>query len=177
MNAPASHRRLVTRMLLVAGGMFGFGFALVPLYDALCRLTGLNGRGSGTAVPGGSVWKPDLQRTVWLELLATRNTREPWTFAPAVERLAVHPGAFYSTHFLAHNPVAAPRQVQAVANVTPGLAAPYLHKTDCFCFRRQVFAPHETREMGVRFVLDPGLPAEVQTLSLAYSLFDVPGGA
>lgn len=167
------HGPLVVRILLVAVAMFGFGFALVPLYNVFCQVTGFNGTTGG---PAKAQFRPEPGRTVWVELLANVNTQAPWSFRPAVTRMAVHPGELYTTRFLARNPTAAPRTVQAVSSVAPGLAAPYLTKIECFCFRRQDFAGHEARELPLRFALDPALPAEVGTLSLAYTLFDVPGG-
>ena len=88
--------------------------------------------------------------------------------------MAVHPGVFYTATYFAENPTGQPHTAQAIPNVAPGLAAPYLHKTECFCFHRQDFAPHEGREMPLRFTIDPALPPDVKTLSLAYILFDIP---
>lgn len=174
MTGPDANRRLVTRMLLLCAGMFGFGFTLVPLYDAFCQATGFNGR-SGGRVPANLVYAPDAARTVWLELVTTVNTTAPWDFAPAVPRMALHPGVPYNALFRARNPTGEARNVQAIASVAPGRAAAFLHKTECFCFTQQAFEPHQARDLPVSFVLDPGLPADVHTLSLAYSLFDVGG--
>ncbi len=170
-----SHRRLVWRILLLAVAMFGFGFALVPLYNVFCQATGFNGKPGRTAaaeVP----YRPDAERTVWVELLANVNTSASWSFRPTVTRMAVHPGAYYTTSYKARNPTAEQLAVQAVASVAPGAAARYLHKTECFCFRRQGFAAHEERDLPLRFTIDPAIPPEIGTLTLAYSLFDVPGG-
>jgi hypothetical protein len=87
-----------------------------------------------------------------------------------------HPEAFYTIRYFAENPTGQPHTVQAVPSVAPGVGALYLRKTECFCFRRQTFGPHEGREMPVRFTIDPALPREIHTLSLAYTLFDIPGG-
>jgi cytochrome c oxidase assembly protein subunit 11 len=169
-----THTPLLRRLLLLATAMFGFGFALVPLYNAFCQATGFNGTSAGGPVT--VAFRPEPERTVWVELLANANTQAPWSFRPVVDRIAVHPGQLYTTRFLAENPTAARHTVQAVSSVTPGVAAPYLKKVECFCFRRQPFAGHEARELPLRFALDPALPPEIGTLSLAYTLFDVPGG-
>jgi cytochrome c oxidase assembly protein subunit 11 len=167
------HGPLVGRISLLAVVMFGFGFALVPLYNVFCQVTGLNGKTGG---PASVAFRPEPERTVWVELLVTVNTQAPWSFRPAVTRIAVHPGELYTTRFLAQNPTGEAHTVQAVPSVAPGAAAPYLKKVECFCFTRQAFAGHEARELPLRFALDPALPPEVGTLSLAYTLFDVPGG-
>jgi cytochrome c oxidase assembly protein subunit 11 len=174
MSTTPANRRLAGRILLVSAAMFGFGFALVPLYDVFCRVTGLNGK-TGGPVAAEVAFQPDQKRIVWVEFLANVNTQAPWTFRPQVIRMAVHPGAFYTTRYRARNPTSATHTVQAVPSVAPGLAARYLKKSECFCFRQQSFASHEERELPLRFALDPALPPEVETLSLAYTLFDAPG--
>jgi cytochrome c oxidase assembly protein subunit 11 len=171
----STNRSLVTRLLVLTVAMFGFGFALVPLYNVFCQVTGFNGKTSGKAA-AEVAYNPAPDRTVWIEFLANVNTAAPWSFSPVVTRMAVHPGTYYSTRFLARNPTTGGHTVQAIASVAPGLAARYLHKTECFCFRRQAFAAKEERELPLRFTIDPALPPEVGTLSLAYTLFDVPGG-
>ena len=114
------HGPLVGRMLLLAVVMFGFGFALVPLYNVFCQVTGLNGKTGG---PASVAFRPEPERTVWVELLANVNTQAPWSFRPAVTRIAVHPGELYTTRFLAENPSAEAHTVQAVPSVAPGVAA------------------------------------------------------
>jgi cytochrome c oxidase assembly protein subunit 11 len=158
-------------MLLVAGAMFGFGFALAPLYEVFCRIAGINGKTAGRAETGAL--RLDLKRLVTVELLAyAPGGLAAWGFRPAQARVRLHPGRTHVTRYLARNPSPVPRAVRAIPSVAPGLAAAHLHKSECFCFARQVFAPGEERALHLAFALDPELPAEIGTLSLAYTLFE-----
>lgn len=165
-----ANRRLATLMLLVVAAMFGFGFALVPLYDLFCDITGLNGK---TAVSSAAALRTreDTGRLVTVELLANPGEAGGWDFRPTRTHMRVHPGRAYGTAFLARNPSNRPQVVRAVPSVAPGAAARHLLKTECFCFTRQRFAPAEEREMPLRFTVDPALPEEIGTLSLAYTLY------
>lgn len=167
-------RRHFLRLSGVTLAMFGFGFALVPLYGLLCDLTGFNGRSVGMLVPAADVAeRVDESRTVTVEFLTTVNGGRPWRFAAETPRLQVHPGKLYSVNFVAHNPQDRAVVAQAVPSVAPWNAANYLKKTECFCFRQQPFAPGEEKTMPMRFILDPELPAAVDTVTLSYTFFDV----
>ena len=157
----------------VAVAMFGFGFALVPLYSVVCDLVGFNGRAAGTVSAAEVVEQVDESRTVTIEFLTTVNGGQPWVFAPETQRLSVHPGKLYTVNFSAANPHDAEAVAQAVPSVVPWNAAKYLHKTECFCFRQQTFAAGEHKQMPVRFMLDRDLPADVQVVTLSYTFFDV----
>jgi cytochrome c oxidase assembly protein subunit 11 len=164
-------RLTLRRLLLVVVGMFSFVFALVPLYDVLCDLTGLNGKTRNEreqVVDSG----PDLSRTVTVEFLASVNESMPWDFHPSVTRMTVHPGEVHQTSFYARNRTAGAMTGQAIPSVTPGLAALHFKKTECFCFTEQEFAPGEGREMPLTFMVDRGLPEDITTLTLAYTFFD-----
>jgi cytochrome c oxidase assembly protein subunit 11 len=166
-----ANRRLTKRLLLVTMAMFGFGFLLVPLYEALCEVTGLNGKTDSRAAvvePGMIV---DESRTVTVEFVASLNTGAPWEFAPQVTRMTVHPGQFYQTQFHAQNLTGQMLAGQAIPSVTPGLAARHFQKIECFCFTRQVFQPGEGRDMPVIFRLDPDLAPDVRTVTLSYTFF------
>ncbi len=169
-SVSVANRRLVKRLLLITVAMFGFGFAMVPMYDVLCAITGLNGKTGGrvAAVESRAV---DEARTVTVEFVASLNVGAPWEFTPQVNRMQVHPGQYYQTHYLARN---LPRHAlvgQAVPSVTPGLAAQHFQKIECFCFTRQKFQPEEGREMPVVFRIDPSLPPDVHTITLSYTFF------
>lgn len=172
-NLKQANKRLAGRMLLVAVAMFGFGFALVPLYNVFCNATGLNGKSANDNEPAQvHAHETRLEdRLVTVEFLSNPGTTSGWNFRPAITKLRVHPGQLYSTRYLAHNPTKRPMIVRAVPSVAPGVAALYLQKTECFCFTRQVFAPGEKRELPLRFMIDPHVPPEVGTLSLAYTLY------
>ncbi len=167
-----ANRRLLRWLLLVVVSMFGFGFAMVPLYDVLCSITGLNGKTSNKAVAAiqGEV---DNSRTITVEFVANVNESAPWEFRPKVAKMEIHPGEFYRTSFFAQNLTGAPLIGQAIPSVTPGPAASHFQKVECFCFARQDFKPHEGKEMPVVFRLDPTVAADISTVTLSYTFFKV----
>jgi cytochrome c oxidase assembly protein subunit 11 len=171
--AEGGRKRHVLRLAGVTAAMFAFGFALVPLYGALCDLTGFNGSTSDLVLASDVQERPDLARRVTVEFMTTVNGGQSWGFAPDVQRLEVHPGQLYTVNFTAQNPHDRAVVAQAVPSVTPWNAAKHLKKTECFCFRQQPFAAGEAKHMPVRFMLDPELPADVDTVTLAYTFFDV----
>lgn len=158
---------------LLVLGMFGFGFAMVPLYEVICELTGLNGRSNSIVNQAESVdSQVDKERLVTVEFVTTVNDSAAWEFKPVTRRVQVHPGELKSVEFVARN--TSPKAVigQAVPSVSPFAAARYLQKTECFCFEQQPFAADEERMLPLLFVIDPQLPAHVETVTLAYTFFD-----
>ena len=151
--ADSSNARLVKRLLLAVTAMFGFGFAMVPLYNVFCDLTGLNGKVGGRVEAVGV--EADLNRTVMVEFVANLNQTMPWEFRPEVSRMEVHPGKVYRTSFYAQNRTDRIMVGQAIPSVTPGTAAQHFKKTECFCFTEQQFAAGEGRDMPVMFMVDP----------------------
>ena len=149
--------------------MFAFGFALVPLYDVFCAVTGFGGKTASAAV--AVVEDPDPSRTVRVEFLASVARGTPFTLEPEVSHMEVHPGQLYETHFRAQNLTGSTRKAQAVPSVAPGPAARYFNKAECFCFTSQEFAPNEELELKVAFVVANELPEHVDTLSLSYTYF------
>jgi cytochrome c oxidase assembly protein subunit 11 len=169
-----ANRRLVKRLLIAVVGMFGFGFALVPLYNVFCDITGLNGKTRNEAVAAVD-GEADKSRMVTVEFVASVNQSAPWQFAPTVAKMKVHPGEFYQTSFSAENLTDQALVGQAVPSVSPGLAAQHFQKIECFCFSRQDFKPHENKDMPVVFRLDPNLSPNVSTVTLSYTFFKVEG--
>ena len=168
------NRRSFTRVAMVAVAMFGFGYLLVPLYDVFCEITGLNGKtGRVDEAEIVSRYEPDLSRTITVQFVANNNIGMPWEFGPVVTSMQVHPGKVYQTSFTAHNPTAQNMIGQAVPSVAPRKASRYFNKTECFCFDQQPLAAGETKDMPLRFIVDPNLPGDVKTLTLAYTVFDV----
>lgn len=173
MGLANGNRRLVGQLVLAVAGMFAFGFALVPLYGMLCNLTGLNGKSETLLVAAEDIdYKVDADRTVKVQFLTTVHAGMPWAFDARQQAVTVHPGKLTTVRFVATNNANRRMVGQAVPSVRPAEAAGYLHKTQCFCFSRQPFAAHQTRVMPVRFVIDPALPAHVDTISLSYTFFD-----
>lgn len=166
------HRTLVSKLLLMACLMFGFGFALVPLYDVFCEVTGINGKTASTpaTVLADGV---DTSREITIEFLARPNNDMPWIFKPEIRRMTVHPGEVHVMNYLAENPTAQLIVGQAVPSVSPGQAALYLHKIECFCFTQQKLAAGKNMLMPVQFYVDPALPAQFSTITLNYTLYDV----
>lgn len=171
----AGNRFHVLRLAGTVAAMFVFGFALVPLYDVLCDVTGLNGRSSNSfaASEAAEPARVDSSRTVTVEILTTVNSGAPWDFDAVTEQLELHPGEFVTARVLAANQEQRAKTVQAVPSVLPYKAARYVHKTACFCFDQQAFTAGQSREMPVVFTIDPELPAEVDTVTLSYTLFEL----
>jgi cytochrome c oxidase assembly protein subunit 11 len=171
MNESLSTRRLVIRLLLVVVGMFGFGFALVPIYDVMCQAFGINGKTAGAYEAGQQ--STDESRQVRVQFLATNAAEMVWELRPLADEVTVHPGQSAEMVYVAYNPTDKPMNAQAIPSVAPSKAAAYFHKTECFCFTQQVLQPGERIEMPVRFIVDRDLPADVRHLTLAYTLFDI----
>jgi cytochrome c oxidase assembly protein subunit 11 len=157
-------------LVLTTVAMFGFGYALVPLYDLICEITGLNGKTGQVEVT--ELTGVDESRTVRVQFVASVNNSGPWEFAPNDVTLDVHPGAVYTTSYRAKNRTDTRLVGQAVPSVVPREASLYLNKTECFCFTRQVFEAGEERDMPVRFVVDRKLPAHVESVVLSYTFFE-----
>lgn len=154
--------------------MFGFGFALGPLYSALCKLTGINGKLSGMAADAAQLpLQVDESRSVKVLFVTTVNGGRPWEFRAEQDELTVHPGQLATVNFYAKNTEGRDLVAQAVPNVAPWDAARHLKKTECFCFNNQAFKAGESKQMPVRFMIDPELPSDVDTVTLSYTFFDV----
>ena len=172
MSSGPGNRLLVGKLLLLTLGMFAFGYALVPLYDVFCEITGIGDRTGGATVASSLPAEVDLDRLIDVEFVASVNgAGGPWEFRPAVSRLQVHPGKLYKTTFFARNLTGSPLVGQAVPSVTPGQANKYLQKTECFCFTEQRFDSGEARDMPVVFFIDPELPEHLDTVTLSYTFF------
>lgn len=169
-------RKLLIFLTLIVLGMFAFGFALVPIYNSLCKTLGINGKTNPQAIAYDvSKAKIDSQREVLVEFVATNNSGVPWEFYPKVKKIKVHPGEIVKLAFYAENKSGHRMTVQAIPSVTPGIAAKYLKKTECFCFTQQTLNEHEAMDMPLLFHLDTALPENVKTVTLSYTLFDVTG--
>ena len=166
------NRRLSTRLAIVALGMFGFGFALVPFYNEICAALGVNSLVERSELPKNT--QIDASRTVTIEF--DSNTRDlPWRFKPVVNYVTVHPGEVTTVEYEVINVRGSAVTGQAVPSYGPAMAAEYFHKVECFCFQQQTLAAGETRRMPVTFVVDPKLPRDVGTISLSYTFFEVAG--
>jgi cytochrome c oxidase assembly protein subunit 11 len=149
--------------------MFGFAFAMVPLYDILCEITGFNGT-TGT-VDSEQQYEVDEDRLVEVSFFASTMPGFPVQFGPKVTSMDVVPGKFYTTSYIAKNNTDFEVIGQAVPSVAPTDAALYFKKLECFCFTRQVFKPHEEVEMTLRFVIEPEMDMNIQDVSLSYNFY------
>jgi len=164
--------RLAGRLLLMAAGSFAFGYALVPLYDVFCEVTGIGSRDRLTQAAVVDTAGPDLSRTVVVEFVSSTPGTGDWEFHPNVPSMEIHPGQLYETTYHARNVSGREIVGQAVPSVSPARAARHFQKTECFCFTPQHFDAGEGRDMPVRFIVDRDLPAGVDRVTLSYSFFD-----
>lgn len=168
-----SIRKTVTRLGLIALGMFCFGWALIPLYDLLCDITGLNGKTGGQYTYDAAMVQPDKSRLLKINFLTNTNAGMVWEFRSEKGGVRVHPGELKTVNFIVRNPTDKVMVGQAIPSVSPGRAAEHFHKTECFCFEQQVLQPGEELLMPMRFLVGPELPKNVETISLSYALFDI----
>jgi cytochrome c oxidase assembly protein subunit 11 len=166
-----ANRKLVKALLIMTAGSFAFGWALVPLYDVLCKAAGI---GNAEAKAGKAVVQEavDPNREVTIEFMTEPASVGSFDFRPKVASMRVHPGKLYDTVFYAKNLTNVASVAQAVPSISPTGTAKYFHKTECFCFSPQKFAAGEGRDLAVRFIVDPGLPGTVDKLTLAYTIYD-----
>jgi cytochrome c oxidase assembly protein subunit 11 len=177
MNGPVrkENRKLITQLLVMAVVMFGFGWALIPLYDVFCEVTGFGGRTNTKAFVPAASMQVDESRLVTVQFVSNVAQDGEWEFRPQVATMRVHPGKMYTTHYVARNLRDFDTAGQAVPSVSPGNAARYFQKVECFCFTRQDFEGHELKDMPVVFMVDPELPAHIGTVTLGYTFFDARG--
>ena len=176
-NLGALNKQILLKLLFLAVLMFGFGYALVPLYKALCEVTGINVvtsknnygvRAYGASKPGNS--QVDYSRTITIEF--DSNSRGPFAFKPVKNFLEVHPGEMHEIVYEVVNTLARPVAAQAIPSYAPKTATEFFTKIECFCFQEQALTPHQIRQMPVVFIVDPNLPKDVKTITLSYTFFE-----
>ena len=177
-NAPSTKNKQ-RKLGVILGGvvfvMFGFAFAMVPLYQLVCSVTGINSisTNSGRAsIEDYQFQTADEQRTVIVEFDVTLNKDIPFTVNPSIKRIEVHPGEMITTSYVVNNLSADTIVTQAVPGITPWQATAYFHKTECFCFSQQTLAGKEEKEMGLQFMVDADLPEDIKVLTLSYTFMD-----
>ncbi|MGN2391084.1 cytochrome c oxidase assembly protein [Pelomicrobium sp. G1] len=172
MSTAQANRVLVRKLVVIAIAMFGFGFALVPLYEVFCEVTGIRDVGRPDQVVNTQV---DTSRIVTVELDTNVRGDVPWRFASLERRVRVHPGELVQVTFELSNPTDMTVAAQAIPSYGPQLAVQHVKKLECFCFSRQRLQPGETRKLPTVFVIDPALPADVNTVTLSFTLFTIEG--
>ena len=174
MSQAAENRRMLVKLTVIAVGMFGFGFALVPFYKAICDVTGLNNLLRADRAPVNT--QVDPTRTVVFEFDANAHGAA-WRFTPVQRSVKVHPGEMVVVEYEIANRSDVAIVGQAIPSYGPKAAAEYVRKLECFCFRQQRLEPGEVRRMPVQFVLDGSLPRDVNTITLSYTYFEVNAAA
>ena len=174
MDSQARKKLVIPLLTGLAVLMFGFGFALVPLYDLLCDALGINGKTDQVAM----LYDPesvtvDRSRSVSLRLVVVNNEKMLWRMESAKRKLSVHPGQVYQLSYSIENPTDHAMVAQAVPSVTPSSGAQYVKKIQCFCFDSMRLESKEQTEVKVVFYIDPELPSDIESLALSYTLFDV----
>ncbi|MCL9773692.1 cytochrome c oxidase assembly protein [Vibrio methylphosphonaticus] len=153
--------------------MFGFGFALVPLYDVMCDVLGINGKTNSVSVVQPVGMQVDTSRTVRIEFMSHINPDMPWAFTPEKVSMDVHPGQVIQTAYIATNNATQSLVGQAVPSVSPGTGAAYFNKIECFCFNQQPLEANAQAEMPLIFYIEPDVPESIHTLTLSYTLFNI----
>ena len=164
------NRKLLASLLVVVVGAFGFGYALVPLYDVFCEITGFGGRTNTETVAVAE--RPDYSREIRVEFMTTVNSYAPFEFAADADSMTVTPGKMYFATFTAKNMTGDDKVAHAVPSVAPTSAAEHFVKIECFCFNSQEFVAGEEKAMPLQFIVDPDLPEYVDTITLGYTFFD-----
>jgi cytochrome c oxidase assembly protein subunit 11 len=179
MNLRRENVRMVGKLVVVAAGMFAFGYALVPIYKTICEMTGINILALGERdIPGAKVKLPantqvDTSRTITVEFDA--NARGPWSFAPATRSLQVHPGELTTVMYEFQNTQNRRMSAQAIPSYAPYQASAHFNKLECFCFNQYTLEPGEKKSWPVVFVIDSKLSKDVTTITLSYTFFEVGG--
>lgn len=177
MSLRTENVKMVSKLAVVAAGMFGFGYALVPIYKHICEFTGINILALGERdIRGGRATLPvnsqvDLSRTITVEFDA--NARGPWSFRPAKRSLQVHPGELATVMYEFQNVQDRRMSAQAIPSYAPRQASAHFNKLECFCFNEYTLEPGEKKEWPVVFVIDPKLSKDVSTITLSYTFFEV----
>ena len=171
-DSSKANRRIIVRLLALTVFMFGFGYALVPLYDTFCIAFGLNGKTGVT--DNRTAAAKGIDETRWVTVQFTSHTANglPWEFKPAQKSIKVRPGQVLDAVYFAKNKATRPIVGRATYSVAPSQAAVHFKKTECFCFTNQKLLANEAKDMPVRFVIDVNLPREIQTVTLSYSFFN-----
>lgn len=182
MNLRTENLKMVGKLVVVAAGMFTFGYALIPIYKHICEITGINilslselqvpgGGGSGGADARAGNTQVDTSRTITVEFDA--NARGPWEFKPARQSIQVHPGELATMMYEFTNVQDHRMSAQAIPSYAPHQAAAHFNKLECFCFKQHTLEPGETKQWPVVFVIDQKLSKDVTTITLSYTFFEV----
>lgn len=170
MSVAQANTAIMKKLLIVSVAMFGFGFALIPLYEKICEVAGVNNLLKADALTENI--KVDTSR--WLTVELDANTRGlPWQFKPMQASVRIHPGELVEVMYEVRNNSDREVAGQAIPSYSPQLLAQHLKKLECFCFTKQVLKPNEVRQMPVQFMIEPGLPDDVRVMTISYTFFEL----
>ena len=165
--------KLARTLLVVAITMFGFGYALVPIYDVLCEWKWIErDRPDDIKKVPEVAYTVDVNREITVEFLTVLNESTPMIFRAETKQLKVHPGQYYTVNFYAENKTNKEMKARAIASFSPALISQYFEKIECFCFSEQTFKAKEAKTMPMRFVINPEIPEQYKTITLSYTFFD-----
>ncbi len=163
------NNRIVKQLVIMALGMFAFGFALIPLYDIFCEVTGFRTQNERDEIT--QAMQIDKERLITVEFIANNSQDGAWEFRPVVSKIQVNPGQIYNVNYYAKNLVNSKVVGTATPDVKPVEMNKHFKKLECFCFTQQEFDAHEAREMPVQFVIDPNVPKHIERMTLSYTFF------
>jgi cytochrome c oxidase assembly protein subunit 11 len=166
----------LTKICLIPIFMFGFGFAMVPLYNVFCDITGLNGKTGRVEASTIDEDMVDRSRSIEVRFLANTGRGLQWSFEPLVKKMEVHPGQLYEAMYRVRSTTDKPTKGQAVPSVSPGLAAQHFNKTECFCFTQQNLAGFESKLMPIKFIIGRDVSEKIEQITLSYTFFNIEQG-
>ncbi len=172
MKTMSQHIVIAGKLSVLVVAMFGFGYLMVPIYNVLCDITGLNGKTSSVAAVAPQTSGEKSERRVIVEFVAVVNSSAAWTFEPVQRSMEVEPGKTYNASYNVKNLSSQPAVGQAVPSVAPSAAAKYFNKIECFCFTRQEFEANGSKEMPLVFFIEEDLPRSIDRVTLSYTYFD-----
>ncbi|QTD44626.1 cytochrome c oxidase assembly protein [Ottowia testudinis] len=185
MRLRTENLQMVAKLAVVALGMFAFGYALIPLYRAICEATGINilslserqvpGNGAAGAAARSVARNTQVDRSRVITVEFDANSRGPWQFKPAERSIQVHPGELATVMYEFQNVQDRRMAAQAIPSYAPRQAAPHFNKLECFCFTQYTLDPGERKQWPVAFIIDPRIPKDVTTITLSYTFFEVGG--
>lgn len=172
-NVPQKNLKLARNLLIIAIAMFGFGYALVPIYDVLCEWKWIE-RDRPDAIKQAKemAYEIDKEREITVEFIASLNENTPMVFRAETQKLKVHPGEYHTVNFYAENRKDTDINARAIHSFSPAVVSSFVDTITCFCFDEQVFKPKEAKKLPVRFAVNPELPKQYQTITLSYTFFD-----
>jgi cytochrome c oxidase assembly protein subunit 11 len=172
-QARSLNKQMLGKLIVVAVLMFGFGYALIPVYKKICEITGINLLTPQMKVEPIDNTQVDKSRTITVEFDA--NAHGPWRFRPTVSSMQVHPGEMAQIVYEVVNTQSRSIDAQAIPSYAPQQAAAHFKKIECFCFQQQTLGPNQAKQMPIVFYLDPALPKDVKTITLSYTFFEIAG--